>query len=104
MELDELTQKLNRETARIPWSELQRFFAQGKTLRVDSSLDLIQVARAVVDDDAAKIKQLMQDDLLGQVDDQQAVAWLEAEASVWAIVSAPWVLVQEERPDLEANQ
>ena len=36
--------KLNLETAQVAWTELQRFFAQGSVIRVDSSLDLIEVA------------------------------------------------------------
>ena len=98
-ELDELTHKLNRETARIPWSELQRFFAQGKTLCVDDSLDLIEIARAIVNDDATKIRQLLGDGLLSPVSDSKARAWFEANTEVWAVVSSPWVLVQQTRPD-----
>lgn len=99
IEIDELTRKLNYETARIPWAELQRFFAQGKTLWVDDSLDLIRVARAVVNDDAVMISQLMEDQLLGQVSDRQAVDWLQGNIAVWTVVSAPWVLVQKNRPE-----
>ena len=52
-------QKLNLETARIGWDELQRFFAGGSLVLVDPALDLVDVAARFVDDDSAYISGLM---------------------------------------------
>lgn len=33
--------KINLETAQIPWKELERFFAAGRIISVDDSVDMI---------------------------------------------------------------
>ena len=42
--LDELKAKLNLETSRICWHELQTYFARGQVVRVSPDLDLLDVA------------------------------------------------------------
>ena len=82
------------ETAQIRWHELQRFFASGNAIAVDASLDLIQVATEITRDNAAQIKQWMEQGLVDAVKDEQAKTWYEQDAVVWALVVKPWVLVQ----------
>lgn len=41
---DELKAKLNLETSRIHWHELQTYFARGQVVRVSPDLDLLDVA------------------------------------------------------------
>ena len=42
--MDELTkEKVNLETAKIHWKDLQRFFAKGEAVWVSSELDLVEV-------------------------------------------------------------
>ena len=91
---DELIQKLNRETGKIPWRELQRFFAAGKAIYVEETLDLIQVAAKFAKDEAAEIEPLMQQNQVKRVDDETAAIWLDKDFLVWAVVVSPWVLVQ----------
>jgi hypothetical protein len=93
-----LVHKLNGETAKIPWRELQRFFAQGKAVVVDGALDLLAVAEAVSADRAAEVEEWMRTGQLGQVSDQQALEWFQTDSLVWAVVVKPWVLVQAVRP------
>ena len=50
-----LKAKLNQETAKASWKELQPFFARGQTVYVAPELDLIEVALAFSDDEAAQI-------------------------------------------------
>lgn len=90
----ELKSKLNLETAKIAWAELQLFFASGKAVSVDTSLDMIDVACAMHLDHAAQIQDWMAKGLIGQVSDDQAKSWHKADAEVWALVIRPWVLVQ----------
>jgi hypothetical protein len=91
---NDLNQKLNLETAQIPWHELQRYFASGNAIFVDASLDLIQVATQISEDNASQIKIWMESGLLDVVKDSQAALWYEEDAIVWALVIKPWVLVQ----------
>lgn len=87
-------EELNAETAKIPWQELQRFFANGSTIYVSPELDLIDVAIEICHDNKEQIEQWMADESVGHVSDDQAVAWLEADATLWSVVVKPWVLVQ----------
>lgn len=86
--------KLNSETARIPWKELQRYFAGGYTLNVDQQLDLIEVAYQMHCDNAAQIEQWMNANLIHQVSNEQAREWFNDDQEMWACVIKPWVLVQ----------
>lgn len=87
--------KLNLETAQVAWTELQRFFAQGSVIRVDSSLDLIEVAHHIARDDAETIRNWMTSKLVAQVSNEQARQWLSDDAWLWSVVVRPLILVQE---------
>ncbi|MEQ8289636.1 MAG: DUF2288 domain-containing protein [Gammaproteobacteria bacterium] len=93
-ELDELVAKLNAETAKIAWSELQTFFASGMTVYVSHKLDLIKVACELAEDNRDQVEDWMGQGLVANVSDEQASAWLESDILVWATVIHPWVLVQ----------
>jgi hypothetical protein len=92
--------RINSETAKIGWHELQRFFAQGHAVAVSPGLDLVEVACQVSSDNKPQIEQWMADGSIGPVSDAQAIEWLEARALMWSVVVRPWVLVQ---PVLQEN-
>ncbi|MBD9481814.1 DUF2288 domain-containing protein [Pseudomonas sp. PDM14] len=87
--------KLLGETAPITWQELQPFFARGALLWVDGSLDLVEVALAVAEDDQGKVAQWLQAGQVGKVETSQAEDLLARDPQLWAVVVAPWVLAQE---------
>jgi hypothetical protein len=87
--------KVNLETSQIAWNELQRFFASGSAVFVASSLDLIDVAYQFSIDNKDQVTLWMQNNQISLVSDQQALMWLEADTTVWAVVLKPWILVQE---------
>ncbi len=89
-----LFNKLNLETAQIPWHELQRFFAQGKVLCINNNQDLVSIAESIANDDSQHIDELIKSNTINLVSDQQAKQWFENDQNVWAVVVAPWVLVQ----------
>lgn len=93
----ELHDKINRETARIPWSELERHFAQGHLVYVSEELDLIDVALRISHDDKESIQRWMAAGQVAKVSDAQAHAWALADAPLWASVVSPFVLVQPEK-------
>jgi hypothetical protein len=88
-------QKINLETSRIHWAELERHFAAGRVISVDGTLDLIAVADAFGNDDAATTKAWLEQGNVAAVSDAQARRWHKSNASLWAVVVKPWVLVQE---------
>ncbi len=95
---DLLRTKINAETAKMAWLELQRFFAAGKVMWVDSKLDLVDVALAMHQDDIDQVKNWTESQQLSAVSDDQAKAWVAADSSLWTVVVKPWVLVQEASP------
>ena len=62
--------KIVSETARIPWLELQRFFAAGKVMLVAAELDLVDVAHAFQLDDIAQVKTWTESRQVSPVSDQ----------------------------------
>jgi len=92
--------KINRETARLPWSELEKHFAQGNVVYVSPELDLIDVALRVSHDDKDSISRWMAEGKVAKVTDVQAATWSAADSTVWASVVSPFVLVQPEKTKL----
>ena len=87
--------KLNFETARIPWTGLQRVFAMGKVIYVSPELDLVDVAHQCAQDHHQQFQTWMNAGQLYAATDRQAQRWFENRAQVWAVVVKPWVLVQD---------
>ncbi len=86
--------KVNLETSRIEWKELQRFFASGAAIYVSGELDLVEVAFQISEDNKQQVVQWMEAGQVARVTDEQALAWYEADADMWAVVVSPYVLVQ----------
>ena len=89
---------LSTETAKIEWTELQKFFAAGNVYQLRLGLDLPLLAEKFKCDDALHIKRLLDTEDLKPVSDNQARTWIEQNAIVWAVVVAPFVLVQDLKP------
>lgn len=96
-----LRAKLNMETSRIAWKELQRFFAGGVAIHASSKLDLVEVALQMHNDNKVNIENWLTTGMIAKVSDEQASAWLAANDEVWAVVVSPWVLVQEIKNPIE---
>ena len=92
---NELIARLNGETAKIEWHQLQKHYATGSVIAVEIGFDLIKVAIALHQDDTAQVKRWLNEGLLSEVSDQQAQAWYDQKSLVWALVIPPFVLVQE---------
>jgi len=86
--------KIVSETAKMPWLELQRFFAAGNVMLVATELDLVDVAYALQLDDIEQVKTWTESSQVCPVDDDQAKLWVSSDALLWAVVVKPWVLVQ----------
>ena len=94
----DLRLKVNSETARLPWRELEKHFAQGNVVWIAKELDLVEVAVRISHDDKSTITQWMADGQLAKVSDQQALDWQAADTSLWAVVVSPFILVQPDKP------
>ena len=89
-----LRRELMGQTARIRWHELQTYYAHGSVVAVDAGLDLVEVAVQLGMDNADRFRAWIEAGQVAPVSDSQALAWYEGDETVWAVVAAPWVLVQ----------
>lgn len=92
---DTLYVRLLAETAEISWQELQPFFARGALLWVSASLDLIEAAQAMVENRQDQVATWLADERLAKVEVERAQDLLNRDPALWAVVVAPWVLIQE---------
>jgi hypothetical protein len=93
--LEAMRLRMNGETGRIGWSELQRHFARGVLIKVDAQLDLVDVAACVAGDAKESIAAWLSEGQLARADTEDALDWQARQPVFWAVVTAPWVLVQE---------
>lgn len=98
---DSLHAHLNRETARIGWAELERLFAAGSLLWVAPELDLVAVAAALAEDRKDLFDDWLQRGRVAPVSDDCAARWAAGDPELWAVVVAPWALVQERLPPVD---
>ncbi len=93
--IEVLKARLNTETAMIGWTEIQRFFAKGQVFIVVPDLDLIDAAASMIMDEKSRVEEWMQQSLIAQASTDDAKRWNENDTDLWAVVVAPWILVQE---------
>lgn len=89
-----LRAEINSQTARMPWTELLRFFATGTVIFVSEELDLVNVGVQISLDNKTAVAQWLEEKRIGPVSDEQAKVWLDTEARLWTVVVKPWLLVQ----------
>lgn len=92
---EELKAKLNLETGKLAWQELERFFAKGSVIHVNQELDLVETAALIALDQKQQIAELMASNKISRPDMEQAGTWHQDEQVFWAVVVSPWVLIQE---------
>lgn len=94
---DDLTARgrYQREMASISFLELQKHFAKGILIAVSPQLDLVEVAMAMHQDDAAQIERWMEEEKLVRAHDDHARKWYSEQTDLMAVTVAPWVLVQQ---------
>ena len=89
--------QLAAESGQLSWSELVRYFARGVVIKIDPSLDLIKVGECMAGDNSEQLQQWLDASLVARASDDDARVWASAEPEpqFMALVTAPWVLVQE---------
>ena len=97
--LEKLRTKLNMQTGKILWPEIQRCFARGVVLVVAHHADLLKIAADIVHDNQAVVEDCLAVGELKRASIEDARSWQKREPLFWAVVAAPWVLVQEIKDD-----
>ncbi|MGD8709869.1 MAG: DUF2288 domain-containing protein [Ectothiorhodospiraceae bacterium] len=87
--------RLNAETAQLSWAELERHFARGAVVRVSADLDLVEVASRFAEDDRPAVERWLTAGEVRRTTVEDAEDWGRRDPALWAVVVAPWVLVQE---------
>lgn len=99
---EELRAHLHGETSKLPWSELEKYFAQGVVIKVEQGLDILDVAIVIARDDKGSLETWLNEKKVMSVEIEDAKKWHEASASLWSVVVAPFVLVQEFEQKLDS--
>ncbi|CAI8801604.1 DUF2288 domain-containing protein [Methylocaldum szegediense] len=94
----ELRRKLAEETGQITWQELERHFARGALIVIGPELNLVETAARIAEDDAVSVQGWIQRGQVVRATDEHARRWVHSRSRLWAVVVAPWVLVQESEP------
>ena len=92
---DILRAKLNLETAQLQWPELERHFARGNVIKVAAGMDMLEVALNVAENNTAMVQAWLANGRIARADMPDAEDWHARQPAFWAVVVAPWVLVQE---------
>ena len=90
-----LRQEYHSQTARMHWHDLQTYYAAGSVITVSSELSLVDVAVQLGLDNTECFQDWIAAEKIAAVSDDQALTWYEANQELWAVVAAPWVLVQQ---------
>ena len=90
-----LREEFHQQTSRIPWHELQTYYAHGSVIRVGDKLNLVEVAVQLGMDNAEQFQAWIAAGDIASVSEAEAQAWFDSNPTLWAVVAAPWVLVQD---------
>jgi len=89
-----LAQKLNMETAKLSWKELEVFFAKGTLLQVATGKDLIATAELIASNNQEELEKL----ILSKKLEFATPEWIrnncQPNTELWTLVVAPYVLCQ----------
>ena len=88
---------LHAETAAIEWKDLERFFARGNLLHVSNSIDLVDAAFEVANDNKPVVEKWLADGLLAGISNDDASTWAKGESNLWSVIVLPWILVQDRK-------
>lgn len=87
-------EKLEKYTGEVDWTYLEPHYKAGALLYVDPSLDLVEVGKALADDDSKSVTKWKKSGDLLQPSTPHAYYWEESEATFTALVVSPFVLIQ----------
>ena len=99
---DILRAKLNLETAQLGWPELERHFARGDVIKVAVGVDLIDAALHIAENNTASVEAWLAEGRIARAELSEAEDWHARQPMFWAVVVAPWVLVQEAVKQLDS--
>lgn len=100
---DILRAKLNLETAQLAWPDLERHFARGDVVKIALGTDLVDAALHLAENRTDIVQAWLADGRMARAETGDAEDWHARQPMFWAVVVAPWVLVQEVAGQLEPD-
>ncbi len=97
-----LRAKLNLETAQLAWPELERHFARGVVVKIAPGMDLVDAALQFAENNTMAIQAWLEEGRVARAELADAEDWHARQPSFWAVVVAPWVLIQEAVKELDS--
>ena len=91
---DLLRDEFHQQTARIAWHDLQTYYARGNVIRVGEELNLVDVAVQLGMDNTGQFQAWIEAGVIASIQESEAQLWFDTNPTLWAVVAAPWVLVQ----------
>ncbi len=91
---ERLLQEYLGQTAKIHWEDLQVHYARGAVVLASAELDLVSVAVELGMDNTDQFQAWIDAGQIAAVSEEQAQTFFEDNREFWAVVAAPWVLVQ----------
>lgn len=89
-----LKQKLNLETAKISWKEIESFFAKGNLLQIETDRDLVEVGELIASNNEKEIEKLILEKKIAFATPDWVKKHCQANTELWTLVVAPYVLCQ----------
>ncbi len=86
--------KLNLETAIIVWKDLQLYFAQGKLLVVNQSIDLLETAAIIASNNVEDLERLIASSQIEFASPDWVKSHCVETTELWAVVVSPYVITQ----------
>ncbi len=89
-----LKQKLNFETARISWKEIETFFAKGVLLQIEAGEDLVNTADLIASNNVKEIENLILNKKIAFATPEWVKKNCLPNTELWTVVVAPYVVCQ----------
>lgn len=89
-----LKQKLNFETAKISWKEIEPFFAKGTLLQIERGDDLVNVADLIASNKVKEMESLILNKKIAFATPEWVRKNCLPTTELWTVVVAPYVLCQ----------
>jgi hypothetical protein len=93
--MSELRERLEKDLGEVEWEQLSPHLKRDALIVVDASLDLVEVAVSVSEDDSGRVGKWVAANMLVKPTKEQATRWSEEPKKLFTVLIAkPFVLMQ----------
>ncbi len=92
-ETRQLREELARQMGEMDYGELTPYLK--RVVKIAPALDFLEAAQAICSDDTRRVERWAKEGLISRVSETDLREWHRRRPRFLAVVTAPWVLVQE---------